>query len=478
MEEEDNTRKSETHWIRPESTDHEVCPVCLLNDVDFVKGKCHHSVCLPCLERILVAPIQRPQHWEPSVVPDDDAHLDVPTRGRCPICRSEICLFDLVRVSPNDDSTSRRAITKNHEIFRTDLKGRVYVQDRSLIGDQSFHFPPKDETMIDGDDALPYIDFCKAKNLKFDGGGAIPEKKIFERDCHFHEPTRTFHGCLKWGDTCDQRVSGSLEWEYALAFSSDFQFVSRGVLSKKRHKCSDPKCQKLGCKFPLDGRWRISWPNDPNKIEKKAYIHNNVMIESPQLQLDSLQSNWGIHYEDNYPTVVAYASNITYKAETDLLNKSIGVGESLEFLALSSQSKSTKRMIWTRESCEPNREYLTVLHFGARPSDLHYHLVSADGRDKRHPKYNEHTIWGNTFCQGFMVGLASYHFMQNIEQGAYISYEHERTSMWPPLDNGNPIPCKIWFTETSFDPETRTFCGKIDWEGKHGTTWQGNRWWR
>jgi len=84
------------------------------------------------------------------------------------------------------------------------------------------------------------------------------------------------------------------------------------------------------------------------------------------------------------------------------------------------------------------------------------------------PSYYGTNLWGNTFCQSFCVGLASYHFLlptttttevyvDNTEDDddsqqetstttitttnyqAYISYEHPRTAQWPPLDNGRYV---------------------------------------
>merc|ERR1712130_656734 len=79
------------------------------------------------------------------------------------------------------------------------------------------------------------------------------------------------------------------------------------------------------------------------------------------------------------------------------------------------------------------------------PTEMfHYRQVLGDTSIPGIPSYHSNTLWGNTFCQGLTVGLASYHFLpqnQNEEINddayhAYISYEHPRTSQWPPLDNG------------------------------------------
>ena len=94
------------------------------------------------------------------------------------------------------------------------------------------------------------------------------------------------------------------------------------------------------------------------------------------------------------------------------------------------------------------------------------------------------TFWGNIFCQQLMIGLASYHFVKkphadgSDDDGAiaYISYDHKLTSAWPPLDNGRPIPSRVFFRNiSSADPNT--FCGSICWYDDYQTTWNGfSRW--
>ena len=55
---------------------------------------------------------------------------------------------------------------------------------------------------------------------------------------------------------------------------------------------------------------------------------------------------------------------------------------------------------------------------------------------------------------------------------AYISYENPSTSEWPPLDNGQPIPAKVYFHNISF-PNPTTFRGHILWQEDFSTPWQG-----
>ena len=69
---------------------------------------------------------------------------------------------------------------------------------------------------------------------------------------------------------------------------------------------------------------------------------------------------------------------------------------------------------------------------------------------------------GCVFMQGGLLGLASYHFpsISGIE-GAYISYEAAPPS-WL-LDNGQPPPPQKAFLNPTFDEESRTFRGTIEW---------------
>ena len=46
----------------------------------------------------------------------------------------------------------------------------------------------------------------------------------------------------------------------------------------------------------------------------------------------------------------------------------------------------------------------------------------------------------------------------------YVSYEHPDCTLWPPLDDGSPVPARITFTDIHWDPQRRIFRGVIDWE--------------
>ena len=99
-----------------------------------------------------------------------------------------------------------------------------------------------------------------------------------------------------------------------------------------------------------------------------------------------------------------------------------------------------------------------------------YRRIGAVGEQSR-PTYKGDTLWGNTFCQGLKVGLASYHFVSASE--AYISYEHPLCAQWPPLDDGTPVPARVLFRNVVFDETEHVFRGTIEWERDHGVSWQG-----
>jgi Zinc finger, C3HC4 type (RING finger) len=105
---------------------------------------------------------------------------------------------------------------------------------------------------------------------------------------------------------------------------------------------------------------------------------------------------------------------------------------------------------------------------------------------RRPPRLLHHpeTFWGSVFCQANKIGWASYHFVHepratgSDDQGAvaYISYEHQATSNWPPLDNGRPIPSRVYFRNIRC-PDPHTFRGSICWYDDYQTTWNGHSRW-
>ena len=83
------------------------------------------------------------------------------------------------------------------------------------------------------------------------------------------------------------------------------------------------------------------------------------------------------------------------------------------------------------------------------------------------------TIIDGVYIQGEEEGLASYHF-PSIES-SYISYESPNCSMWPTLEDGSRPPPRKYFINPSYNEETKTFKGDIDWSP---TRWESEMLWR
>ena len=92
-----------------------------------------------------------------------------------------------------------------------------------------------------------------------------------------------------------------------------------------------------------------------------------------------------------------------------------------------------------------------------RPISLFSTLTLEGGSPLRRPAIS--TIFGQAYLQGGKAGVASYHFVSPTE--SYISYEH-CPAAWR-HDDGSPLPRRKDFTSCSFDPDSRTFRGTIEW---------------
>jgi hypothetical protein len=279
----------------------EVCPICLggdedsvgADDVNFgsqqtqahqdglVYGECGHKFCLPCLKQLFAAPStawsDRMQEAGTIRFPTQEDLLNVPTMGRCPICRRTLRLLDLRKQqrSPSNSKTEY-AVSRENDVTQTELSGMVFLKRKRKEGQESIHFP---KAGTEGSETgAPYVSFEKIAVdwILADQTTMAEKRRYFDpRSICFHKESRTFHGTIRWdvpswqdltqttcAIDCGKRLNGSNAWEYILNFSSDFRYVARGVLIKRRDPCRRDDCQRVECKFPLDGEWDVEW--DPN----------------------------------------------------------------------------------------------------------------------------------------------------------------------------------------------------------------------
>eukprot|EP00980_Cylindrotheca_fusiformis_P016625 scaffold4977_cov69-Cylindrotheca_fusiformis.AAC.2 len=200
-------------------------------------------------------------------------------------------------------------------------------------------------------------------------------------------------------------------------------------------------------------------------------------------------------------------------------NKGPNVGEVLEW---KTTYPTVETVQWTRLSMDLSNAWKLVR---MNPKEFVYRQIpppSNPNNDnnnnnpnspeaaQRRPTYHGDSIWGNTFCQAFCIGLASYHFERRQQRGdsnsvnpfenpanaaaagtsstshdddddtfyAYISYEHPRTASWPTLDDDTAVPPQVPFSNISWNASTRTFRGEICWLELYQTKWQGEAKWK
>jgi hypothetical protein len=381
---------------------------------------------------------------------------------------------------------------------KTDLAGLVFVKRRRREGEESIHFPFASEDENEGSNKLPYVSFENYTTpFEFDDGTTqwIQRKYFDANSCRYHASSRTFHGIIRLAvetETeqhqstsldCGKRIYNCAAWEYILSFSTDFRYVARGVLIERREPCCSHCCKRAACKFPLDGEWTVEWDAKSTKDAGTVFVHGNSFF------IGDLSSSHANYLKQRPSGYVDFCSTsirpILCWIEDDssqcrqISSKNVAwnhISEIGDIITWPKLSERYDAMLWRRKTKTPLEAPLRVVSLGS-DRGLSYHRLGAVSDDSLAiPPYHSDRLWGNVFSQVLTVGMASYHF--NDDNTAYISYEHERTSLWPGLDNGEPIPPIMHFTNTSFDEQSKTFRGTIDWEGTHGTTWTSSRWWR
>jgi len=335
--------------------------------------------------------------------------------------------------------------------------------------------------------------------------------------------------------------------------------------------------------YPLEGSWKVTWYRQ--KLPPDAVLYDNIsntqyndlMVATDLIEVvgnalpenDASPFRYMLRYENNniyfhWPTM---GVTQTLEPECDFreTKRIPAVGE---YLKWTTTDQDQPYIVWQRQTmgaCPPTAKTCisyfgrsggggdSALNGGSSTDPFHartdnpppswYRLwqpsevAAADllsrsaafdnNRDARgRPRYHAHQLWGNTFCQGLRVGLASYHFgwlndTNNTENNhnnntdaeesgqpyAYISYENSMCSSWPPLDDGSPIPPRVPFHDISFEEVEVTrpigntdqddndenhdndgtnntvtmknviFRGNIEWQQDYGTTWQNSERW-
>jgi hypothetical protein len=395
------------------------------------------------VERLLLTKQRPPSHDRNTEMPD--AHLAAPTRGRCSICRQEMTLFELKYEDGSD------VIVKDTDVASTALHGLTYVESKAdfaaLLDDVSiaFSFPS-----VTGELA----------SYSCSRAGRVTQIKLFDEGCHFHEKSRTFHGQLSWSREDDIAF---LESKFAentdivLQFSSDWRYITFGTMVHTPRK-------DFSKAFPLDGRWQLISQAQGGIVAHIQVMCSTFMHGPGVCRVDTSNPKqptlrWLFRDGD-------FEQKAVSGVDLEAAPEGPSVGQSITWTTDEDEQTQQHTLIWTRESC--SREPDAVI---LGPGGRLFQLRNPPRDDRSMPTYDGTTLFGNTFCQGLKVGLASYHFL--VDGTAYISYEHADCGRWPPLDDGTPVPSRVPFRETQLDAQQRVFRGKIKWQEDFGTSWQG-----
>ena len=448
------------------------------DSLQLAHGPCGHCFCIPCLERHLNAPRHTSERgtYAEATVDHETSRITV-TLGLCPICRAELSLFDLRY--KHSQQLVYEASCKNVPLESTALGGAVFVDAGSLggIGKGSFHFPATDPCAGDEKDSKTSGFYYNTENTPEQlRPPNEPVHWYFPRPYYYHAPTRTFSATFPFEPSDFPSTSRKqAHIRVVLTFSHDMQFVTRGVVVKRRQEYAS--LHEFQSVYPMDGVWSVESASETTRrtINRHRTDHSFLIgVGRTQIRLVGPLSN------PNLP--------VSQTATFDLSKQPTGphIGETLDWRRLSQQDSSgdgdnsTIVERWTRvsmleQSALDALPLDSIAPIGGRSGRI-FKRLHADNSSPAStpPTYRADCLWGNIFCQGGRVGLASYHFVGPSE--AYISYEHTATSQWPPLDNGMPIPSRVAFHNTR-QSDPHTFCGQICWLEDFGTTWQGCRRW-
>ena len=493
------------------------CPICFHNE-DLAVAPCQHAFCVPCLERILLSAgsaNQSPDRELGEFVSQDFPagresnveQLKIPAWNACPICRQPLFLWDLRRcgleaVSTTKSSTSGSKEHNSEEVDQASsltakalspslpatgeylysretpnwneipfLRGSTWLESTDgtagRVGYGSFHFPPHAD---DPELTVPYY------NLE-----QVSHKRLLFRDCLYHAKSRILGATLHPEDEMDVDES---TYRLILAFSADGGLVRSGALVVEQPALT---LSRHVAQFPYDGFYNFQ-DERLTVVGHKCILNGQPLLLQKAVEVDDDYSESISNEEtDLFPVAILKLITPTRRVVGTMEDTTgVGVGAQLDWNLKGSLTPLGTRRTWKwlRESgpsAVTGRLPRHKIHRWGGPFSRRWlkrqgRLPHEDGSRNSIPTFHADSIWGNVFCQALKVGLASYHFVppaEGEETGkVYISYENPLTGEWPPLDNGQPIPSKVYFHNVTF-PNATTFRGHILWQEDFGTPWQG-----
>jgi hypothetical protein len=348
--------------------DPNVCVITEDPEVDApIRGsKCDHRFSIAALESHLTRPMKNPTEY--------DAYLGAPTLGRCPACHAELKLFEV-----RDAMTGEFFYERYYNLQATPLAGLVFKPREGEVQLGHFHFDTDFDKKDSHGMSLPYMNFVDAieanqEKWMLNDGSQVPQRKWFEEGCHFHEPTRTFHGTIVFGNP---RFQGAYQWDVTLAFTKDYAGINVGVIHKRMDRMVEVRddmnyTQMHRYLYPLDGAWQLLWVNPAGEPKTgSVHVRGNEFQQGPYMfhlnfaEPDKPGFRW--------PLDPVYA---VAKSGVDLIEEPMGpeLGERIEW---ETTHPAFPEIVWVRESIGPEPVPSTI-HFGQGTTNHYMSNVTAD----------------------------------------------------------------------------------------------------
>jgi hypothetical protein len=498
------------------------CPICFESSsaTGHVAGSCGHGVCVKCAGQLFLEDAGGRLRSTTAVAEF------IPTLGKCPLCRQFLLYGDLKYVDTLADA------------FPGDppddmLLDAVYVGNPMGIGWTSIHlFEPAEarRPLLNG--AIQPWSSSSSYILKGDSFLALTDPK-------FYRGTNTISFRIRCASTralaaaaiaaaataaaahvaaTTAATTTTTEGRAVLSFSDNYSFISRGILLlpfttsrldgiwKRCNNGTQLLMFNLSCVVHnSDVRCRLgSFRVDDGGNVVFLEVRHQAIVSHPEFGDYSSEDHrvpirddvWTAHVEtapppDQQPlplgtrlcwrrigSALVHDEWILVDANRDMILSRTRLGQQQQQQQHSDSDNNTTRR----------------MPISGRDGQLYWRL---DAPGPAFPVYNAHALAGNVFCQNGRIGLASYHFETTaaetyVEQhgssasclpniivtAAYISYEHSiAATKWPPLDNGRPIPARMYFTNIMITDGGTVFRGTIDWMGTHHTTWNNASCW-
>jgi hypothetical protein len=482
------------------------CPICFESSsaTGHVAGSCGHGMCMKCAGQLFLEDAG-------GRLRSTTAAEFIPALGKCPLCRKLLLYGDLKYVDSLEDAFPGDPLDDM-------LLDAVYVGNPMGIGWASIHlFEPSDAEKARRpiqNGAIQPLSSSSSYILKDDSRLVLTDPK-------FHRGTNTISFRIRAGASPSALAAAAVdvaattaattttERLAVLSFSDNYSFISRGILLLPLavrtsrldgiwKRCSNGtrlmmfnlQCvvhdSDVGCCL---GKFLV---NDGANVVFLKVRHQAIVSypefggggDSSEDRVPIQDDVWTAHVEPAQPPdqqPLPLGTRLCWRRtgsalvhdEWILVDASPGFGQQQQ--QQNSESDNNIRV-----------------PISGRDGQLYWRL---DAPGPAVPVYNAHALAGNVFCQNGRIGVASYHFETtaaetNVEQGssassspnivtaAYISYEHSiAATKWPPLDNGRPIPARMYFTNVEITDGGTVFRGTIDWMGTHHTTWNNATCW-